>query len=484
MAKRMNTGLQIMAILALLPVQAFAGFADDWLANSTINSPSYFEGQKRGYVSAGGFSARWKTNNDYLVSVTPPRIKAGCGGIDAFWGGMSFLEPRYLVEKLERIVQNAPAVALDLSLNVLCEPCKNAMETMEAATNWLNQLQLDDCKATKAVVAKSAQALGSQKGELNDIVADFEVSTNIKPFYKSFQDDSNAASGRPSGSSVSGAVADCDSEIRAIFVTRAESDGRSSILSNIAARIGMPASYAQLLAGMVGDIGIDKDATSGFSTYDVPFCEENRKLNVDGLFSEKPYLRDFNDPNGTCQQATDADANIMQYVYDKITSIAGKMQSKTPLLPEEEAFLNYSNGLTYNALKLAVEIDTVDAVRDVMARIIAKDITRHMVNDLYSKGEAMLVKAEEVASKKEDTTGDNPHRCQLALFEGAFTKIKDMRQRIAVLRDELNRGYQKELEQVNTLTAYIREHYDAAKRFEAEVGKRFGNQVLYRGSSM
>jgi hypothetical protein len=53
-----------------------------------------------------------------------------------------------------------------------------------------------------------------------------------------------------------------------------------------------------------------------------------------------------------------------------------------------------------------------------------------------------------------------------------------MRQRIASLREELGRGYQKELEQMNALTAFIREHQDAARRFEAEVGRRFGNQVL------
>ncbi len=469
--------LSVPLMLAGFQATAEAGFADDWLENSTTSSPSYFEGQKRGYLSAGGFSARWKTSNDYLLSVTPPRIRAGCGGIDAFWGGMSFLDPDYLVDKLERIVENAPAVALDLAFNVLCEPCSNAMKWMEDKANMLNQLQLDDCKAPKAIVAKSMQSFGADKGELNDIIADFEVSSNLKKFYKKSQDD---AGGSVSGSSASGAVADCDTEIRAIFVTRAETNGKSSILTNIADRLGMPSSYAQLLAGMVGDVGIDKQAATGFMTYDIPFCEQNRTLNVEGLLSDKPYLRDFNDPSGQCIQATDANGNIMQYVNDKLTSIMSKMEARAALTPQEEAFLNYSSGMAYSSLKLAVESKTVDVVRDTIGRIVAKDITRHMLNDLYSKGEAMLAKAMEVAKKKEDTTTDKPYRCQLALFNGAVEKIKEMRQRIASLRDELNRGYQKELEQMNALTAFIREHREAAQRFEAEVGRRFGNQVLNR----
>jgi hypothetical protein len=136
--------------------------------------------------------------------------------------------------------------------------------------------------------------------------------------------------------------------------------------------------------------------------------------------------------------------------------------------------------MTYNALKLAVASNTLDTVSDSIGHIVAKDITRHMLNDLYSKGEAMLARAIEIAKMKEDSTSDKPHRCQLKLFEGALEKVKDMRQRIAVLRDELNKGYQKELEQMNALTSFIREHEQAAKRFEAEVGKRFGNQALYR----
>ena len=109
MLKSILAPVFIAAVILSVGTSAEAGFADDWLANSTTSSPSYFEGQKRGYLSAGGFNARWKTSSDYLVSVTPPRIKAGCGGIDAFWGGVSFLNPDYLVQKLEQIVQNAPA---------------------------------------------------------------------------------------------------------------------------------------------------------------------------------------------------------------------------------------------------------------------------------------------------------------------------------------------------------------------------------------
>src|SRR3546814_12020168 len=72
--------------------------------------------QARGYVTAGGFSGRVDVHHDYLTSVTLPKVRAGCGGIDMFLGGMSFLDPDYLVQKLESILQAAPAVAFQYLL--------------------------------------------------------------------------------------------------------------------------------------------------------------------------------------------------------------------------------------------------------------------------------------------------------------------------------------------------------------------------------
>lgn len=78
-------------------------WAEHWFDNVTYTSPGSFEDQARGYVTAGGFSGRVDVHNDYLMSVTLPKVRAGCGGIDMFLGGMSFLDPDYLVQKLENV---------------------------------------------------------------------------------------------------------------------------------------------------------------------------------------------------------------------------------------------------------------------------------------------------------------------------------------------------------------------------------------------
>src|SRR3546814_2288377 len=84
-----------------------------------FRSPGSFEDQTRGYLTAGGMSGRVDVHNDYLMSLSLPKVKAGCGGIDMFLGGMSFLDPDYLVQKLESILQAAPAVAFQYLLETL-----------------------------------------------------------------------------------------------------------------------------------------------------------------------------------------------------------------------------------------------------------------------------------------------------------------------------------------------------------------------------
>ena len=48
---------------------------------------------------------------------------------------------------------NSGAVAFDLALNTLCEPCSTIISKFEAIANQLNSLQLDECAAGKQIVA-------------------------------------------------------------------------------------------------------------------------------------------------------------------------------------------------------------------------------------------------------------------------------------------------------------------------------------------
>ncbi len=75
----------------------------------------------------------------------------GCGGIDATFGGFSYLNVDYLVEKLKAVSSAAPAFAFQMALGVLCEDCKTTLNWLENIANQINNLNMDTCKASKRI---------------------------------------------------------------------------------------------------------------------------------------------------------------------------------------------------------------------------------------------------------------------------------------------------------------------------------------------
>ena len=73
--------------------------------------PQVYKGAERGYYFGGSFSGRVPVKSDPLVSIQPPRLSVGCGGIDVFTGSFSMLNPEYLVQKAERVLESAPFTA-------------------------------------------------------------------------------------------------------------------------------------------------------------------------------------------------------------------------------------------------------------------------------------------------------------------------------------------------------------------------------------
>ena len=79
-AARALIALVLATFVSTAPAHA-QSWAESWFDNVTYTSPGSFEDQTRGYVTAGGMSGRVDVHNDYLMSVSLPKVKAGCGGI-------------------------------------------------------------------------------------------------------------------------------------------------------------------------------------------------------------------------------------------------------------------------------------------------------------------------------------------------------------------------------------------------------------------
>jgi hypothetical protein len=156
---------------ALSPPSAQAGWFDKFTGSIVTHGSGSWSLQQQNHYAAGGFSVRFPTNNNQLLSFTAPKISVGCGGIDAFWGAFSFLDPEYLVQMLRNILQAAPAFAFKLALEAMCEPCSAILAELMAIAEAMNALAIDECGISNAIAnagAKKVSELLGWKAEKGD----------------------------------------------------------------------------------------------------------------------------------------------------------------------------------------------------------------------------------------------------------------------------------------------------------------------------
>jgi len=167
MLKR-KINVAIAAASLLLPHAGEAGFNDQMneMFGSMVNvtAPSGYMDQSRGHLGGGQITVKNKTVSAELVSFDPPRIDAGCGGIDAFAGGFSFISADEFTQLIRSIGSTAPSYAFKLALSNLCPSCSAIMEEIRKAANLANSLARDSCEASQMIVNSIAPKSWSEEG--------------------------------------------------------------------------------------------------------------------------------------------------------------------------------------------------------------------------------------------------------------------------------------------------------------------------------
>jgi conjugative transfer pilus assembly protein TraH len=434
--------LAILACSAVTPLQSKAAWIDDWIQQKTTTNADYFEGQKRGYGTLGGFSARWSPTQDHPVSITPPKFKAGCGGIDVFMGGFSFLNADYLVQKLQNMINAAPAVAFDMALNTLCSQCSKTIKSMEAISSRLNQLQFDDCKATKAGVsfllndAFSANAAKAAKNDVN--VMDFLNSTGAADMWQEVKRQAASAPDKSPGgvmgsfgASPTNMVSACPAVVTAAFFTT------GSLLDHLASLRSYSLDYVDLIRGYVGDVNIKTTTHHDFQYERVLACPQNTPEKIDGLLQGDVYQRA--DPSSVCTRVTSITVDgttypsVRQWIFSTLSDICTAMTSRAGLTSAESDFLKEIPMPLYNGIMTDVQAQGSGAgcasVADMYADSVAAAYGYNMMTDFYDMIEKSIDMARLAATNQQGSTNaaDNNH-CNIGLASKGLLLLEDMKE--------------------------------------------------------
>jgi conjugative transfer pilus assembly protein TraH len=423
------------------------GWAESWFDNVTYTSPGSFEDQTRGYVTAGGMSGRVDVHDDYLMSLTLPKVKAGCGGIDMFLGGMSFLDPDYLVQKLETILQAAPAVAFQYLLETLDEKMGNIISKMEAATNFLNSIQVNDCRLANRMV-QIAKGDDNMSGIVEEMTGYKSIREGYANSWQQSREKIQANKGNPT-EDLKDALANCPAEVTDIFKT-------GSLLAHAAARVGA-SDWAGVMRARVGDVYMRWDANDKVPLFSaIPACPRQDSESADDFLTGRVPTRALNIP------ATAADCSVngagrgaLILARERMEAISVKIRTRAALTTDEKQFVaNVRTLPVYRLLEWGVRQGLTDSVIADTDELVALTLAYQMLNDLTRSIDFALQNAERGVTTAGAADAENTNICQTRILTKGIEQLRELRDEVLRQRAQMRQSYMAAMNQANLSANY------------------------------
>lgn len=191
-----------IAVLALLSLTlcspARAGIMADlnsmFMSNST--APGTFTSRDRVGIYAGGYSMRTPIHNINVVAFDPPRLNAGCGGVDLYGGSFSFINGQELIAIFRSVASNAAGLAFKAAIKVISPSLDSLMTEFQTMLQNMNNLAKNSCSLAHLLVDKQAAAISdaidgdgavgaSAKGMFSDLTAGLKsFNTNAAQYFQ------------------------------------------------------------------------------------------------------------------------------------------------------------------------------------------------------------------------------------------------------------------------------------------------------------
>ena len=469
-------------VFLFITMPAGAEWIDDWIQQKTYSGPAYLEGQKRGFASAGSMSLRWKHGVDYPITIQKPRIKAGCGGIDLFLGGASFLNSDYLVDKLESMISAAPAIAFQIALKTLSEQLATTLSEFTAIVDRLNQLQFDDCKASKAIITTGIDSF--KAGEMRtEALADFANSSGLTDLYKTFKNNTDGQTTSQAagtvGSSENNLVSGCPATLRQVFFA----DGY--LLDHLAALKNYSMDFAKLMRGFLGDVMINISG-GGIDYRHFGPCGNPPEHILDLILDND---LEYRDNAGTCVPLTNivVDGNtynsLDDWVFQMLYNIAQNITTGAGLSAGQESLLN----TIPLSVKKAIDNDLIiyggnnaadfTLIASTYSRTVSISYAFAIIKDFYKQVHETLTLVDTVINNQSGAELDN---CKAELAQLPYDLLKEMKHDLIDYVTMAQNDYSAQLASLIRHLEFSRRVQESSKIIDDMLSAQTGNLSLIK----
>ncbi|MCF0254035.1 MAG: conjugal transfer protein TraH [Duodenibacillus sp.] len=150
-------GLALTAACARADVGA--GIDHLFSAMSNATPPGVYESQRRGVLAGGSYYLHPRIVKENLLTVTPPSVSAGCGGIDLFFGSLSYISADQFVALLRQVAAGIPGYAFMLALDYVAPDVAAWVSAMQRILQSVNQHLGNSCQLAQGVVNTVAKEI-------------------------------------------------------------------------------------------------------------------------------------------------------------------------------------------------------------------------------------------------------------------------------------------------------------------------------------
>ncbi len=120
--------------------------------DGNITEATAYQAQAAGYYSGGGAFLRNRVKNIQVIHIDPPTLRSGCGGIDLFAGGFSFVSAQALTEFFQKIMSNAGGYMFNLALETAVPEIAHAMQYIQNIAQEINANNFNSCEMAENLV--------------------------------------------------------------------------------------------------------------------------------------------------------------------------------------------------------------------------------------------------------------------------------------------------------------------------------------------
>ncbi|MEI8321220.1 MAG: conjugal transfer protein TraH [Alphaproteobacteria bacterium] len=151
----------VFIVLIILPVaghsmtNAMDKFFRAMGTDVNTSGPGSFKNQAAGYYTGGGLMVRQKNWAYQPITISPPSFNAGCSGIDAYFGGVSFMGGEQLGNLLRQMGTQAQTYALQLALKTMAPQIENLLSSLRKMALDFNSLMVGDCRQVQQIFASA-----------------------------------------------------------------------------------------------------------------------------------------------------------------------------------------------------------------------------------------------------------------------------------------------------------------------------------------